>query len=120
MFIRMTELNSWYVLNVPLLLMILKIVLLRRSHATYYFLAAGMPYGSICYVSSQLTTSGCHISLRNTKKARELLDAIPGLLDKRKVGGKELPFEVVIKKKSSRFCYSSTSKRLTHANSLIL
>ncbi|KAJ7594210.1 outer membrane protein Iml2/Tetratricopeptide repeat protein 39 [Mycena floridula] len=52
------------------------------SHATYYFIAAG-----------------CYISLGNVAKAQELLDQIPNLVDKRKVGGKELPTEVLIKKK---------------------
>lgn len=52
------------------------------SHATYYFIAAG-----------------CHISLKSYDKAQKLLDAIPDLLDKKKIGGKDLPTEVFIKKK---------------------
>ncbi|KAJ3810168.1 hypothetical protein F5876DRAFT_42348 [Lentinula aff. lateritia] len=52
------------------------------SHGTYYFIAAG-----------------CHISLAHSAEAQRLLDAIPSLLDKRKMGGKELPTEVLIKKK---------------------
>ncbi|KAJ3890761.1 hypothetical protein GG344DRAFT_48839 [Lentinula edodes] len=52
------------------------------SHGTYYFIAAG-----------------CHISLAHSDKAQRLLDAIPSLLDKRKMGGKELPTEVLIKKR---------------------
>ncbi|KAK7036209.1 mitochondrial outer membrane protein [Favolaschia claudopus] len=52
------------------------------SHATYYFIAAG-----------------CYISLGNLTKAQELLDALPELLSKKKVGGKDLPTEVLIRKK---------------------
>ncbi|KAH6902081.1 mitochondrial outer membrane protein IML2 [Coprinopsis sp. MPI-PUGE-AT-0042] len=52
------------------------------SHATYYFLSAG-----------------CYFSLGDITKCQELLDAIPGLIDKKKVGGKDLPTEVFIKKK---------------------
>ncbi|KAG6815974.1 hypothetical protein H0H87_009701 [Tephrocybe sp. NHM501043] len=52
------------------------------SHGTYYFLAAG-----------------CYISLGNTTKAQALLDVIPELIDKKKISGKDLPTEVLIKKK---------------------
>ncbi|KAF7354120.1 Mitochondrial outer membrane protein [Mycena venus] len=52
------------------------------SHATYYFIAAG-----------------CYISLGNRTKAQELLDALPELLQRKKVGGKDLPTEVLIRKK---------------------
>ncbi|KAG5641413.1 hypothetical protein DXG03_005269 [Asterophora parasitica] len=52
------------------------------SHGTYYFLAAG-----------------CYISLGNTPKAQALLDAVPDLIDKKKITGKDLPTEVFIKKK---------------------
>ncbi|KAH9852714.1 outer membrane protein Iml2/Tetratricopeptide repeat protein 39 [Lenzites betulinus] len=52
------------------------------SHATYYFIAAG-----------------CYISLKNYEKAQELMDRIPDLIDKKKIGGKDLPTEVFIKKK---------------------
>ncbi|OCH93858.1 hypothetical protein OBBRIDRAFT_789896 [Obba rivulosa] len=52
------------------------------SHATYYFIAAG-----------------CYIGVKNYDKAQQLLDEIPGLIDKRKIGGKDLPTEVFIKKK---------------------
>ncbi|KAH8106957.1 outer membrane protein Iml2/Tetratricopeptide repeat protein 39 [Cristinia sonorae] len=64
------------------------------SHATYYFIAAG-----------------CHISLKNYEKAQTLFDAIPDLLDKKKIGGKDLPTEVFIKKRL-RF-YQDKQKRLT-------
>ena len=52
------------------------------SHATYYFIAAG-----------------CHWSLGNLKEAQRLLEATPAQIDKRKVGNKDLPTEVFIKKK---------------------
>lgn len=53
-----------------------------RSHATYYFIAAG-----------------CHVSVKNYTEAQKLLDMIPDLLEKKKIGGKDLPTEVFIKKK---------------------
>ncbi|GLB39315.1 putative protein of unknown function (DUF3808) [Lyophyllum shimeji] len=52
------------------------------SHGTYYFLAAG-----------------CYISLGNTSKAQALLDQVPELIEQRKISGKDLPTEVLIKKK---------------------
>ncbi len=58
------------------------VLLFTRSHATYYFIAAG-----------------CYTSIKNFEKAQELLDAIPDLIDKKKIGGKDLPTEVFIKKK---------------------
>ncbi|EMD38154.1 hypothetical protein CERSUDRAFT_113305 [Gelatoporia subvermispora B] len=64
------------------------------SHATYYFIAAG-----------------CHISLKNYEEAQKLLDAIPDLIDKRKIGGKDLPTEVFIKKKLA--FYQEKQKRWT-------
>jgi hypothetical protein len=62
-----------------------------RSHATYYFIAAG-----------------CHWSLGNYEESQRLFDAIPGLIEK-KIGGKDLPTEVFIKKKGKRFCHLSMS-----------
>ncbi|TCD67048.1 hypothetical protein EIP91_000610 [Steccherinum ochraceum] len=64
------------------------------SHGTYYFMAAG-----------------CHISLKEYEKAQKLFDAIPDLLDKKKIGGKDLPTEVFIKKKLQ--FYQDKQKRLT-------
>ncbi|KAI0289831.1 hypothetical protein BC826DRAFT_1029792 [Russula brevipes] len=52
------------------------------SHATYYFLAAG-----------------CHWSLGNLEEAQRLLEATPAQIDKRKIGNKDLPTEVFIKKR---------------------
>jgi len=52
------------------------------SHATYYFLAAG-----------------CYWSLGKFEEAQNLLEATPAQIDKRKIGNKDLPTEVFIKKK---------------------
>ncbi|KAG9098657.1 hypothetical protein FS749_003325 [Ceratobasidium sp. UAMH 11750] len=57
------------------------------SHATYTFIAAG-----------------CYLSLAKEKpefrpKARALLDLVPQLLDRNKIGGRDLPTEVFIQKK---------------------
>lgn len=52
------------------------------SHATYYFIAAG-----------------CQWSLGNFEEAQRLLEATPAQIDKRKIGTKDLPTEVFIKKK---------------------
>ncbi|KAG6887246.1 hypothetical protein C0995_016642 [Termitomyces sp. Mi166 len=77
MFIKVTELNSC---RIPVSETDEGVV--YRSHGTYYFLAAG-----------------CYISLGNTTKAQALLDAVPDLIDKKKISGKDLPTEVLIKKK---------------------
>ncbi|KAF7358800.1 Mitochondrial outer membrane protein IML2 [Mycena sanguinolenta] len=89
-FVRLTELNSWYV--IPLLALkpsyrcagvaVYFTDNCPRSHATYYFIAAG-----------------CYITLGNRDKAQELLDAVPELLQRRKAGGKNVPTEVLIRKK---------------------
>ncbi|KAF8688969.1 hypothetical protein RHS03_09376, partial [Rhizoctonia solani] len=57
------------------------------SHATYTYIAAG-----------------CYLSIAKNKpeykaKARSLLDSIPKLLERKKIGGKDLPTEVFIQKK---------------------
>ncbi|QRV74892.1 mitochondrial outer membrane protein IML2 [Ceratobasidium sp. AG-Ba] len=57
------------------------------SHATYTFIAAG-----------------CYLSLAKEKpefkaKARAALDLVPQLLDRKKIGGRDLPTEVFIQKK---------------------
>ncbi|CAE6427548.1 unnamed protein product [Rhizoctonia solani] len=57
------------------------------SHATYTYIAAG-----------------CYLSLAKDKpeykaRARTLLDSIPKLLERKKIGGKDLPTEVFIQKK---------------------
>ena len=56
------------------------------SHATYYFIAAG-----------------CQWSLGNFEEAQKLLEATPAQIDKRKIGAKDLPTEVFIKKKRTFF-----------------
>ncbi|RDX56360.1 hypothetical protein OH76DRAFT_379943 [Lentinus brumalis] len=60
----------------------IRVTEINSCHATYYFIAAG-----------------CYISLKNYEKAQELLDQVPELIEKRKIGGKDLPTEVFIKKK---------------------
>lgn len=80
MFLRITELNTWCVTNRPVSF---HLIFSRRSHATYYFIAAG-----------------CYWSLGNHEKSQQLFDAIPGLMNK-KFGGKELPIEVFLKNKSA-------------------
>ena len=60
-----------------------------RSQATYYFIAGG-----------------CHIALRNYDEAQRLFDQVPVLLEKKKIGGKDLPTEVLIRKKSRFFAHS--------------
>jgi len=64
------------------------------SHATYTFIAAG-----------------CHICLEDYATAQKLLDKIPSLIDKKKIGGKDLPTEVFIKKKLQ--FYREKQKRRT-------
>jgi len=63
------------------------------SHATYYFIAAG-----------------CYWSLGKFEEAQNLLEATPAQIDKRKIGNKDLPTEVFIKKK--RACFKRERKRL--------
>lgn len=46
--------------------------------------------------------------MKNYEKAQELLDKIPDLIEKRKIGGKDLPTEVFIKKK--RTCCRLSSR----------
>lgn len=79
----MTEINSWYVSSILFLRSFVDAwFLIPRSHATYYFIAAG-----------------CYISLRDYEQAQRLFDKVPEFIEKRKIGGKDLPTEVFIKKK---------------------
>ncbi|TFY74478.1 hypothetical protein EWM64_g9534, partial [Hericium alpestre] len=64
------------------------------SHATYYFIAAG-----------------CHWQLKNYAEAQRLMDTIPSLMDRKKIGGKDLPTEVFIKKRLA--FYKGKQTRLT-------
>ncbi|KDR84675.1 hypothetical protein GALMADRAFT_56095 [Galerina marginata CBS 339.88] len=52
------------------------------SHGTYHFIAAG-----------------CQLALGNTENAQSMLDAIPALIERRRISGRDLPTEVFIKKK---------------------
>lgn len=61
--------------------------------------------------------TGCYISLNKTDKAQELMDAIPALLEKRKVlTGKDLPTEVLIKKKCEAIHLDRQGTRVSHAS----
>ncbi|OCB87588.1 hypothetical protein A7U60_g5291 [Sanghuangporus baumii] len=62
------------------------------SHATYYAIAAG-----------------CYLSIGNRIKAKELLDRVPELLERSKIHGKDLPTEVLIRKKLA--FYKAKAKR---------
>ncbi|TFY71558.1 hypothetical protein EVG20_g1442 [Dentipellis fragilis] len=64
------------------------------SHGTYYFIAAG-----------------CHWQLKNYEEAQRMMDKIPSLIDKKKIGGKDLPTEVFIKKRLA--FYQGKQTRLT-------
>jgi hypothetical protein len=76
----------------------------RRSHATYYFLAAG----ELAFVNLRtfllINLLGCYMSINDYTTAQLLFDSVPSLLEKRKINGKDLPTEVLIKKK----CQSSS------------
>ena len=98
-FIRLTELNSWY-LVLPFKISWNLLVFFCRSHTTYYFAAAGELLLSNSLMTSLIILSiGCYFSLGDMQKAQQLLDTIPSLLERKKVGGKDLPTEVFIKKK---------------------
>lgn len=78
------------------------LICVHRSHATYYFVAAG-----------------CYWSLGNYEESQRLFDAIPGLLEK-KIGGKDLPTEVFIKKKSMKTRHLSIKLFLKNSYSRLL
>ena len=72
-----------------------------RSHATYYAIAAGASSGydsNMCFTNSGFL-QGCYLSMGNKVKAKELFDKIPALFEGRKIGGKDLPTEVLLRKK---------------------
>ena len=55
--------------------------------------------------------TGCYISIGDLERAQQTLDKLPDMLDKKKIGGKDLPTEVFIRKKrafvQSDFCAKS-------------
>ncbi|KAG9124801.1 hypothetical protein FRC07_010199, partial [Ceratobasidium sp. 392] len=79
------------------------------SHATYTFIAAG-----------------CYLSLAREKpefktKARALLDLVPQLLDRKKIGGRDLPTEVFIQKKIwNTHCRITTTIAQAHIPNLVV
>ena len=83
-FLKVTELNSWSVISScrrheQLTYLCYPI----RSHGTYYYIAAS-----------------CYLSTGDIEKAQKLFDEIPKLIESKKIAGKDLPTEVLIKKKS--------------------
>jgi hypothetical protein len=101
---KMTELNSWFVLAVfPRWLPDHSNEGVCRSHATYYFIAAGKTGCALVSFFVLIRSTGCYISMGDTTKAQELFDTIPSLLDKRKINGKDLPTEILIRKKRTWF-----------------
>lgn len=96
---KMTELNSWFVLAVlsdPLITQ-LRVFVGVMQHITLLLRVNS----AFCAPFWRLLrrSTGCYISLGDTPKAQELFDTIPSLLDKRKINGKDLPTEVLIRKK---------------------
>ena len=63
------------------------------------------------YRNSPHRVTGCYIHLGNHKKAQELLDACPALMEKRKLGAtKYLPTEIfILRKRKSFFPGSATA-----------
>lgn len=47
--------------------------------------------------------AGCYFSLKDYERTQSLFDMIPSLLERKKVGGKDLPTEIFIKKKREPF-----------------
>ena len=81
------------------------------SHPTYRFLAAGNFYPNTPNDKGPTFSiyPGCYISIGDLDQAQKLLDKIPSALNK-KIGGKDLPTEVLIRKKC-KFAY-----RVIHAS----
>ena len=81
-FLKVAELNSWWVFQ-AYNLTVFQISGHLRSHGTYHYIAAS-----------------CYLSAGDTEKAQKLFEEIPKLLENKKIAGKDLPTEVLIKKKS--------------------
>ncbi|KAF8664000.1 hypothetical protein AX16_000851 [Volvariella volvacea WC 439] len=103
MFLKVTEVNSWCVIRPPVLVPFFERrfpfagVMGRTTFSLQVRLAVFL--SPLCSELNVMRTPGCHVSLGNLKKAQELFDAIPGLLEAKKLTGKDLPTEVFIKKK---------------------
>lgn len=121
MFLKMTELNSWCVPFVPpplhycflptfpTFLRIIPFAFIPTNHGSFFWLL-GPDHGVYrSHGTYYFIAAGCQWSLGQYDEAQKLLDAITGLLDKKKIGGKDLPTEVLIKKKCAlSFLFSFT------------
>lgn len=104
MFIRMTEINSWHVFFASPCRTCPNCSATVTGVKGRITLSLLVRSTLIAYEGPRLKdVIGCYISLGLLEKAKELFDVIPGLIDKRKIGGKDLPTEVFIKKKSESF-----------------
>ena len=99
MFMRMTDLNTWCA---------------NRKFANHPFFLTGAVGATppitlslqvrtttdFSYLNMTHRTTGCYTHLGNHKKAQELLDACPALMEKKKLGAANyLPTEVLILRK---------------------
>lgn len=60
----------------------------------------------VIYQIKHICYTGCHLSLGTTEaqvEAQKLFDTIPALLERKKIGGRDLPTETFIKKKGASF-----------------
>lgn len=109
MFLRMQTLNNWLVVecSIQFLRVIAnQLFLVLRSHPTYSYIAAGEHYSerhSPSYIDKTCPYhKGCYLSLETPEgrtKARQQLDRLPALLERKKIGGRDLPTEIFIRKK---------------------
>ena len=98
MFMRMIDLNTWYANTMGPNICFSNGH--RRSHATSTLLLQVRPTTGVLYLDLPHRTTGCYTHLGNHKKAQELLDACPALMEKKKLGAANyLPTEVFILRK---------------------
>jgi len=97
MFLRMTELNTWYANGKGAIFFLTGAVGVMPP--TTLSLQVRPTTGISCSALPHRTT-GCYTHLGNHKKAQELLDACPALMEKKKLGAASyLPTEVFILRK---------------------